>query len=68
MFKKIFDKFSGSKPREQKELQLDPKTLALIHAIRERSKEDPLVGAKIGAKEIFQRLVDVMKNEKGVHI
>jgi hypothetical protein len=35
---------------------MDPKTAALINAIRERSKEDPLIGAKLGAKEVFQRL------------
>jgi hypothetical protein len=68
MFKKVFKKFSSSKRPEQKEPQLDPETVALIRAIRERSKEDPLVGAKMGAKEIFQRLVDGMKNEKGVHV
>lgn len=68
MFKKMFEKKSGSKPPEFKEPQMDPKTEALIHAIRERSKEDPLVGAKLGGKEIFQRLLDCMKNEKGVHI
>ncbi|MFZ2449045.1 MAG: hypothetical protein WAW36_00800 [Methylovulum miyakonense] len=68
MFKKMFEKKSGSKPPEFKEPQMDPKTEALIHAIRERSKEDPLVGAKLGGKEIFQRLLDGMKNEKGVHI
>ena len=67
MFKKMFEKLSGSKPSEQQGPQLDPKTAALMNAIRERSKEDPLVGAKLGAKEIFQRLLDGMKNEKGVH-
>lgn len=30
--------------------------------------EDPLIGAKLGAKEIFQRLTQGMKDEKGVHI
>jgi hypothetical protein len=68
VFKKMFEKLSGSKPQEEKELELDPKTAALVHAIRERSKEDPLVGAKLGAKEVFQRLLNGMKNEKGVHI
>jgi hypothetical protein len=64
----MFEKLSGSKPQEEKELELDPKTAALVHAIRERSKEDPLAGAKLGAKEMFQRLLNGMKNEKGVHI
>jgi hypothetical protein len=47
---------------------MDPKTAALINAIRERSKEDLLIGAKLGAKEVFQRLLEGMKASKGVHI
>ena len=41
---------------------------ALLHQIAERSKFDPLIGAKIGSKEITQRLINAMKNERGVHI
>ena len=47
---------------------MDPKTAALINAIRERSQEDPFIGAKLGAKEVFQRLVEAMKDSKGIHI
>jgi len=47
---------------------MDPKTEALIKAIRARSKDDPLVGAKIGSKEVFQRILSGMKDAKGVHI
>ena len=64
----MFGKLFGSKRQEKNEPQLDPKTAALINAIRERSKEDPLVGAKLGAKEVFQRLINGMKDAKGVHI
>jgi hypothetical protein len=64
----MFDKFFGSKLQEKKEPQMDPKTTALVNAIRARSKEDPLIGAKLGAKEIFQRLLDGMKSSKGVHV
>lgn len=39
-----------------------------LSAIEQKRKEDPLIGAKIGAKEVNQRLMDVMKTEKGVHI
>ena len=39
-----------------------------MNAIRERSKQDPLIGAKVGSKEVFQRLLDGMKDAKGVHI
>ncbi len=68
MFKKILEKLSGSKPQEQKAPLLEPGTEALIYAIRQKSKEDPLIGAKLGAKEIFQRLLIGMKDSKGVHV
>ncbi|MCC2958089.1 hypothetical protein LK542_20920 [Massilia sp. IC2-477] len=41
---------------------------ALLRQIAERSKADPLIGAKIGSKELTQRLLGAMKTERGVHI
>ena len=41
---------------------------ALLYQIRELSKTDPLIGAKIGSKEIFQRLMAGMKKDGVVHI
>ncbi|HIQ14149.1 MAG TPA: hypothetical protein EYH38_01080 [Leucothrix sp.] len=41
---------------------------ALMNAINEKKKTDPLVGIKIGSKEVVQRLMQGLKNEKGVHI
>lgn len=64
----MFSKLFGSKQQEKKEPKADPKAASLINAIRERSKEDPLIGAKLGSKEVFQRLLDGMKTAKGVHI
>jgi len=64
----VLKKLFGRKPLEKKEPQPDPKTAALINAIRERSKEDPLVGAKLGSKEILQRIINAMKNEHGIHV
>lgn len=64
----MFEKLSSSQPAEQKESQLEAKTAALIRAVRERSGEYPLIGAKPGVKEVFQRLIDGMKNEKAVHL
>src|SRR4051812_17326786 len=64
----MFGKLFGLKPQKKKEPPMDPRTAALINAIRERGKEDPLVGAKLGSKEIFQRLLDGMKDSKGVHV
>ncbi|WFP49428.1 hypothetical protein PL263_15165 [Methylomonas sp. EFPC3] len=40
---------------------------SLLAAIRERSQEDPLAGAKIAAQEVFHRLTAAMQNDKGVH-
>jgi hypothetical protein len=39
-----------------------------LKAVNEKRKEDPLIGAKIGSKEIFNRLLNGMKDDKGVHI
>jgi hypothetical protein len=36
--------------------------------IGERSKQDPSVGAKLGAKELFQRLLEGIKDSKGVQV
>ncbi len=44
------------------------KLAALKSAIEVQKKTDPLVGLKIGAKEVNQRLINGLKNEKGVHI
>jgi hypothetical protein len=40
---------------------------AFWRALEERRKVDPLVGAKLGGKEVFQRLLKSMKDGKGVH-
>jgi len=64
----VLKKLFGRKPLEKKETQPDPKTTALINAIRERSKEDPFVGVKLGSKEMLQRIINAMKNEHGVHV
>jgi hypothetical protein len=68
VFRKLLGMLSGSEARLGDEPKLDPKTAALIRAIEERRKQDPLIGAKLGAKEIFQRLLAGMKNERGVHV
>lgn len=53
---------------QQHEEQLSPAMRALLQTIREKSAQDPLIGAKLGAKEIFQRLLDGMRDARGVHI
>ena len=39
-----------------------------MRVIEEKRKTDPLIGTKLGAKEVNQRLISAMKNEKGVHV
>ena len=39
----------------------------LLRSIAERAKIDPMIGAKLGGKEIFERLVRGMKTDRGVH-
>lgn len=41
---------------------------SILQAIAEKRHEDPLIGAKIGSKEIYHRIVRGMRDEKGVHI
>lgn len=40
---------------------------ALMRALEEKRKSDPLAGAKLGARELVQRLLQGMGNERGVH-
>lgn len=47
---------------------VSPATAALMRLIEERSAEDPLIGAKLGAKEVLERLLRVMATGQGVHI
>jgi hypothetical protein len=35
--------------------------------LEETRKTDPLVGAKIGSKEVTQRVIDALQDERGVH-
>lgn len=74
----MFGKLFGSSKKEEtrtEEKAAKPRSdegngqeAALLRAIEERKKTDPLVGAKIAGKEVLNRLLDAMKNEKGVHV
>lgn len=44
-----------------------PATEALFRAIDAQRQTDPLIGAKLGAKDVFQKLLQGMKGERGVH-
>jgi len=45
-----------------------PSAESLKRAMEDKRAADPLIGAKIGSKEIVAQLVAGMKNERGVHI
>lgn len=70
MFKSFFSKFSGNKKEssvKDSKSELPPATAALLRAIDEKRKTDPLIGVKIGGKEVFQRVLNGMKDNRGVH-
>lgn len=47
--------------------ETSPMKEALLRQIAEKSKEDPLVGAKLFSKEILQRAIDTLKSDRGLH-
>lgn len=65
MFFKSFFKSKSSSAEHRSDL--DPQTQAILRAIREKSTEDPLIGAKVAAQEILNMLLQFMKDDKGVH-
>ena len=70
MFEKLFRKPKKSATQEHDSADAHQSTaeVAMIAAIEAQKKSDPLVGAKIAGKEIVSRLINGMKNEKGVHV
>src|SRR3989344_4962863 len=63
----MFGNLFGSKKPVQPPSHPDPAAAALVDAVRARSKEDPFVGAKVGAKEVFQRVLVGLKDAKGYY-
>jgi len=45
----------------------DPAHAALFEALRKRRGTDPLAGARLGAQEIHQRLLQALSDGRGVH-
>lgn len=41
---------------------------ALLQAIDRQREADPLIGAKVGAKEVYGRVIQALQGERGVHI
>jgi hypothetical protein len=51
----------------QKPNEEELKKRALLNAIEAQKAEDPLVGVKIGARDIYSRLLNALQDDKGVH-
>lgn len=75
MFKKLLDKIYVTKLAPIRKDALTPKELkekaifaGIMQVIEEKRKTDPLIGPKIGGKEIAQQLITAMKTKNGVHI
>lgn len=69
MIKKLLSKFGGSATTQaDAEPEASPAEQALLRQIALRSKTDPLIGAKIGSREVTQRLLAAMKGDRGVHV
>lgn len=68
MVKKLFGKKDTPKNKLKSSNYQSLEEQALMNAISEKKKNDPFIGVKIGSKELVQRLMQELKNEKGVHV
>lgn len=70
MFKKLFNRMKGEVPPPSVLRAADPERWEseLVQRIAEMSGKDPLIGAKIGGKEVAERSMAWMKTERGVHV
>lgn len=68
MNKLFSEQESDLKSEQNKEKRDSDISSVFLKMISDKRNKDPLIGAKLGSKEIFNRLLDVMKDEKGVHI
>ncbi len=74
MFSKLFRKSKPTPPQVESTIphpsvsEVHPQEAALLAAIEKQKQVDPLIGAKIGGKEVLSRLMSAMNNDKGVHV
>lgn len=71
MLKKLLNRFKGEALPSASTLRAaDPARweAELVQRIAEMSGQDPLIGARVGGKEVLERLMDAMQTERGVHI
>jgi hypothetical protein len=68
MFKKLLGRLTGGAPPSASTTAASERWEAeLLQRIEEMSGEDPLIGAKVGGKQLAQIMLATMKNEQGVH-
>lgn len=68
MFKKLLGRLTGnSLPSALGAADPERWEAELLQRVREMSGEDPLIGAKIGGKELARRMMAAMKTELGIH-
>jgi len=78
LLKKLFAKLAQAKlapfmpPEEEKTVESPepPSEIPLAtlrHNVEQMRDKDPLIGAKIGGKVVYQRLINVMMMEDGIH-
>ncbi|MBV8857205.1 MAG: hypothetical protein JOZ02_09770 [Acidobacteria bacterium] len=71
MFKKLFGRLKSEPVPSASELRAaDPERweAELVQRIAEMSGKDPLIGAKVGGKEVAERMMAAMKTERGIHV
>jgi hypothetical protein len=69
MFKKLFGRLTGKTlPSALREANPERWEAELLNRVGEMSGDDPLIGAKVGGKELAQRMMAAMSTERGIHI
>jgi hypothetical protein len=69
MFKKLLDRFKGETlPSTLRTANPERWEAELLQRIAEMSGNDPLIGAKVGGKELAQQMLAAMRTERGVHL
>ena len=69
MFKKLLGRLTGSTlPSALRTADPERWESELLKRVKEMSGDDPLIGAKIGGKELAQRMMAAMSTERGVHL
>jgi len=64
----MFGRRKPPPPEQPAEPLESPGTQALMHHIQSQLAEQPLLGAQIAGEEIFQNVVAMVKNERGVQV